>query len=87
MEEEERLRPWNVLPRKGRRDVAHEGPCSVIFGCDVKNLFRVSVGDVSLRKAVQKDWALVRRREDLGVGVSCMAAAFFQRQSELRIGG
>ena len=39
-------RPEKVLLRNGRREVAHEGPCSVIFGDKAKKVSRVSGGDL-----------------------------------------
>ena len=54
-------RPLKDRPRKGSLVVAHEGPCSVIWGSLVKCCSSVSAGDFEARKAWQKAWAWDRR--------------------------
>ena len=61
-------RPWKVLPRKGRRSVTHEGPCSWIVGLRVKNLSRISVGEEPEMKALQKASAEERNRSARLIG-------------------
>lgn len=53
--------PENVLPRKGRRERDHEGPCSVIWGCEEKCWDRRVEGAGGERSAWQKAWVVVRR--------------------------
>ena len=54
-------RPLKDRPRKGSLVVAHEGPCSVIWGSLVKCCSSISAGDFEARKAWQKAWAWDRR--------------------------
>ena len=49
-----------MIPRNGRRSLAHAGPCSKIFASGVKYLLRVSVGGEPAMKALQNASAVSR---------------------------
>lgn len=60
--------PLKVLVRKGSRDRAHSGPCSVMQGfVGMKYLRIISLGDAGSRRAWQKDVAVLRRRSSLAL--------------------
>ena len=53
--------PEKVLARKGKRERDHEGPCSVIWGEEVKCWDRRVEGGGGERSAVQKACVVERR--------------------------
>lgn len=58
--------PVNVFARKGSRDRAHSGPCSVMDGLTaVKYWFISSAGGGGSRRAWQNDETVARRRSFL----------------------
>lgn len=67
--------PQKGCPRKGNRDVANEGPCSVIFGAEEKYFDKSSFGGGGSSNASQKLCVMVRKvllRVDDDIVGSCV---------------